>query len=184
MIIKSNSLSKPKNTPHQGLFFLLRVILFCFFVNTSSHAYETGQRSYVGSYKINLSSDVKDALDNGITLTFDCELKTEKKIWLFALPQNKIKHNFTLNYHSLSNRYLVRYFGAQAPKNFASSGEATEFISEQSVKFLNQYASKQSGAKMRLSLNKFKLLGPMRLNAFIAKQWNIDTGWILWSPEI
>jgi len=155
-----------------------------FFINAPSFAYETGQISGVNSYKITLSSDVKDALDNGITLTFDCELKTEKKLWLLSLPQNQVKYSFTLTHHSLSNRYLVHYVGAQPPKNFASAGEATDFISEKAIKFLNQYTSKQNDAKMRLSLNKFKLLGPMRLNAFVAEQWDIDTGWISWSPEI
>ena len=160
------------------------VILFHCFFNSPSHAYETGKIADAVSYKIKLSNDVKDALNNGITLTFDCELKTELKLWLFALPQKKQNHIFTLTHHSLSNRYLVHFTDAQPPKNFDSANEAVEFISEQSVKFLSRFSNDQNETKMRLSLNKFKLLGPMRLNAFIAPQWDIDTGWISWAPEI
>ena len=154
----------------------------CFTV--SSLAYEANQHLNEKSYKITLSSDVKDALDNGITLTFDCEIKTIKKIWFLSIPKNQIKYNFILTHHSLSNRYLVHYTDSQPPKNFGTASEATNFISEQSIKLLNQYASQKSDARMRLSLNKFKLLGPMRLNAFIAKQWSIDTGWVSWSSEV
>jgi len=179
--IRSNKQSNQNSQTGLGFTLLWSLILF---ISTSSYAYETGQSIESASYKINLSSDVKEALDNGITLTFDCELKTEKKLWLLSLAQNQIKYKFTLTHHSLSNRYLVQYIEAQPPKNFYSAREAIEFINEQSIKFLNQYASKQNAAKMRLSLNKFKLLGPMRLNAFIAKQWDIDTGWISWSHEI
>jgi len=178
---KPNKFSNTTNRNNRGFALLLWMF---FFISAPSYTYETGQLPGINSYKINLSSDVKNALDNGITLTLDCELKTEKTLWLLSIPQNQVKYSFTLTHHSLSNRYLVRYIGAQTPKNFDSAGEATDFISEQSIKFLNQYANKQSDAKMRLSLNKFKLLGPMRLNAFIAKQWDIDTGWISWSPEI
>jgi len=168
----------------RGVAFLLCVVTFVFLIRTPSHALETNHFYDISIYKITLSSEVKEALDNGITLTFNCELKTEKKIWLLSLPQNQAKYNFTLTHHSLSNRYLVHYLDTQPPKNFGSSGEATEFISEQSIKLLTQYSNQQSDARMRLSLNKFKLLGPMRLNAFIAKEWDIDTGWTSWSSEI
>ena len=79
----------------------------------------------------------------------------------------------------------MAYNEAQIINNFSSANEATEFITNQSFKFLQSYTSNQGDdVSMRLALNKFKLPGPMRLNAFIAKQWDIDTGWISWSPEI
>ena len=176
--------SNKQGQTNRGSALILWTMLFYFCIHTTSLAYNSNQHSSEKSYKITLSADVKEALDNGITLTFDCEIKTEKKIWFLTLPQNQLKYNFILTHHSLSNRYLVHYTESQPPKNFGSASEATDFISEQSIKLLNQYASQQSDAKMRLSLNKFKLLGPMRLNAFIAKQWSIDTGWGSWSSEI
>ena len=134
-------------------------------------------------FDIKLSSEVKEALDNGISLTFDYQLQEEKQLWFISMPENKKKYSFILTHHSLSNRYLVNYIGSTIPKNFDSAETAVSFIKEQSIKLLNLYGNENGNTVFRLSLNKFKLLGPMRLNAFTAKQWNIDSGWISWSSE-
>ncbi len=180
---RANQLSQYFFRPIVSLCVLLCFLLFLF-APTRSYAYETSHDTSNAKFSITLSQEVRDALENGIVLTFDCDLQTNKKIWFLSLPKNKEKYSFTLSRHSLSNRYLVIFKGAPAPKNFSSANEATAFISEQSFKFLQRYTSNKNDSTMRLSLNKFKLLGPMRLNAFLAKQWDIDTGWISWSPEI
>lgn len=150
----------------------------------SSAAYETGRNSGNDYLDIKLSAPIKEAADNGIPLTFDCDLRTSEMAWFISWPTQLQQHTFILSYHSLSNRYLVRSNNKEAPKNFHSIGEATDYIREQSKHLFKQYANKKAGAQMRISLNKFKLPGPIRLNAFIAEQWNINTGWIIWSPEI
>ena len=132
---------------------------------------------------LKLSTEVKDALDNGISLTFDCLIQNNKHIWFLSIPQDRQKNSFTLTHHSLSNRYLVSQADFLIPKNFDSAENAIAFIKEQTIKLFDNYSAKNATTTIRLSLNKYKLLGPMRLNAFIAQQWNIDSGWISWTTE-
>lgn len=162
----------------------LWVSVFCLLISIQSLAYETSRNLVTAPFDIELSTQVKEAVDNGIILDFDCELAVINRFWLLSWKDKQKKAQFRLTHHSLSNRYLVYYNESQAPKIFHSANEATSFITEQSIKLFRQYTTEFSHPHMRLKLNKFKLLGPMRLNAFIAKQWNIDTGWISWSPDI
>jgi len=166
------------------MLFRMWVAAFCLTYHASSAAYELGHSPDSGFKNIKLSQQAKDAVDNGITLILDCTLKTSKKIGFISWPEKKENHTFSLTRHSLSNRYLVRTNNAITPKNFHTIGEATSYIIEQSQTFFNLYSNDKDSAQMRLSLNKFKLPGPIRLNAFTASHWNFDTGWILWSSEI
>lgn len=171
---------------HQSITAYARLWLgvFCLFACTQLSAYEIGRNSVNAPFDIKLSTQVKEAVDNGIVLNFECELAKSKKLGPISWASNQKKILFRLTHHSLSNRYLVHYNEFQAPKNFDSASEATTFITEQSIKLFRQFSAENSNTVMRLSLNKFKLLGPMRLNAFISEQWNIDTGWISWSRDI
>jgi len=171
-------------TKRSGVYLQLCLGFLCLFTSTFVFAYETGQNSLNDYFRIQLSNQVKEAVDNGIVLNFDCELSNHTQWSFLKFPKNKKRHQFNLTHHSLSNRYLVRFNDVQAPKNFKSASEATAFITEKSIDFFRQYANKHNDAQMRLSLNKYKLLGPIRLNAFISEPWNIDTGWISWSPDI
>jgi len=78
--IKLDNLLNKQSKAIKGLFLLSWAMLFYSCSTVSSLAYEANQHLNEKSYKITLSSDVKGALDNGITLTFDCEIKTIKKI--------------------------------------------------------------------------------------------------------
>jgi len=167
--------------------FVLRLcVCVVFFISlcTASHAFERGYNPDSGYINFKLSPPIKEAVDNGIAITFYCKLKVNKSMGLIPWSSEIENHTFILLHHSLSNRYLVRINNIETPKNFHTIGEATNFIMEKSIKFFKQYSAQRTSTQMRLSLNKFKLPGPIRLNAFIADYWNIDTGWVSWSSEI
>ena len=152
--------------------------------STSVIAFERGHNADSGYNDFILSAEVKEAVDNGIVLSFECKLKINKTLAFISWASQKETHVFSLTHNSLSNRYLVRVNGNERPKHFDSIGEATNFIIDQSTTFFRHYSSDKRDTQMRLTLNKFKLPGPIRLNAFIADYWNIDTGWISWALEI
>ena len=146
--------------------------------------FERGHNPDSAYVNLALSPKIKEAVDNGIVITFDCKLKVNKSFAKINWASQTQAHRFMLVHHSLSNRYLVHINNSETPKNFHTIGEATNFIMETSLKFFSEYSIERSQTYMRLSLNKFKLPGPIRLNAFIAEHWNIDTGWVPWSSEI
>ncbi len=67
---------------------------------------------------------------------------------------------------------------------FRSLLEAVNFIQSESVTLLGAYTKTNEHGQMRIVLNKYELPGPMRLQAFISREWDIDTGWIKWQYEI
>jgi len=132
-------------------------------------------------FTITLSEESQQAIDNGVPLTFICEIAMQRKFVFFTWSKTLHTHRFMVSRHALSNRYLVRLNKAQKPKIFASIAQTMAYISRTSVELFNTHTAQQSKYKMRLSLSKYELPGPMRLNAFISSNWNLDTGWIAWA---
>ena len=89
--IKLYNQSNQQSQTNRGSDLVLWAMLFYFCIHTTSLAYNSNQHSSEKSYKITLSADVKEALDNGITLTFDCEIKTEKKNMVSDITAKPIK---------------------------------------------------------------------------------------------
>jgi len=133
-------------------------------------------------FTITLSEESQQAINNGVSLTFVCEFAMQKKYAFLTWNTAHHKHQFRVSRHALSNRYLVRTDNLQKPKIFVSLAQTMTYISSSSMHLFRNYIAKQSKYKMRLSLSKYELPGPMRLNAFISSDWNLNTGWIAWTP--
>lgn len=143
---------------------------------------QTNDKSWaLDNIDITLSREAREAVDAGVVLTFDCEFALREFWWLFSRENNTKLHRFTLTRHTLSNRYIVQMSEADTPHIFRSISEATNYIAAQARLLLESYSSEQNPYSMRISLNTFELPTPMRLKAFIADAWNLDTGWILWA---
>ena len=134
-------------------------------------------------FTITLSDESRQAIDNGVPLTFVCRFAMQKKFAFLTWNTDYHAHRFMVSRHVLSNRYLVRINNAQRPKIFASLTQTMAYISRVSLELFGNYSSLQNEYKMRLSLSKYELPGPMRLNAFISSDWNLDTVWIAWASE-
>lgn len=133
------------------------------------------------SLSLDLSSEARAAIDAGIPLVFTCEFAVRQPWWIFAFKSEQKTHRFSLLRHTLSNSYIVKRDLADAPHIFRSITEASNHIASQALMLLESYSSEQQAYSMRISLNKFDLPTPMRLKAFIADAWDIDTGWIVWT---
>lgn len=158
------------------------LLVALFIVNsTGSQAAETSpQDSSIDELSIELSDQAQKAINNGVLLTIDCEFATIQS-WLFIdRAMNTKKHQFTLSRHTLSNRYIVKRDDFATPHMFRSIPEATDYITKQALVLLESYTTYDTQRKMRISLNKFELPGPMRLEAFLLNKWDLDTGWLAW----
>lgn len=137
--------------------------------------------------KIELSEDVQAAIDSGVSLTFENQFAHTKNLLIIQWHTKFAQHDFVITRHTLSNRYLVHENNKVAPRIFSSTRETMAFISETALSYFSKYNSQQSHTpyerKMRLRLSKTKLPGPMRLTAFIANDWDLDSGWTSWQSD-
>lgn len=134
---------------------------------------------------IRLAKEVEEAIDGGISLTFECEFAHIERFLFFAWPEKIKRHRFVVTRHALSSRYLVHQKGQLAPRIFSSKNESLNFIANQSMDLFLKYHTqdRQSGKQsreMRLRLSKTELPAPLRLSAFITKEWDLDSGWKAW----
>ena len=127
-----------------------------------------------------LSDEAQEAINNGVTLAFECEFAKRSSFGPFSISRGKRGHRFEVLRHALSNRYIVKRDNLDTPHIFRTLAEATNYVADQASILLEFYDDAQNEYSMRLSLNKFELPGPMRLNAFISDAWDIDTGWLAW----
>ncbi|MBL4672665.1 MAG: DUF4390 domain-containing protein [Arenicella sp.] len=141
--------------------------------------------------KIELSDDVQAAIDSGVTLTFESQYAHAKRFIFFDWHTELAGHEFEVTRHTLSNRYLVYESNKVEPRIFSSTRETMTYISRASLSTFSKYIAKHqaqqlhllSEYKMRLRLSKTKLPGPMRLTAFIASDWDLDSGWTSWQSD-
>lgn len=142
-----------------------------------AHAVQTSS----DGLSLNLSDEARSAVDAGVPLVFSCRFAVRDYWWFVPIESNTIPHRFTLMRHTLSNSYIVKRDSSDTPHIFRSIPEASNFITTQALNLLESYSTDAEPYSMRISLNKFDLPTPMRLKAFIAEAWDIDTGWIIWA---
>lgn len=170
--------------------FIKHIHIACIFIGAfistlpiSASSFAQTQYQSTAKFNLNLSEEVREAVNHGVRLTFVCEFAKDRS-WLFLAWQDVQKeHRFVVSYHALSSRYLVQRDSEQSPSLFRSLDGAMDFITAQSLTLLDTYNDTQHSYNLRVSLSKHELPGPMRLNAFISGDWSLDTGWISWQSE-
>lgn len=132
----------------------------------------------IDNIDLTLSDEVQSAINSGVALSINSAFAIRTSWWLFHTSSKPKYHHFSIQRHALSNRYIVKRDDLNTPHIFLSITEATNYIAAQSVMLLEFYHDTDNPYSMRLSLNKYDLPGPMRLNAFLSSEWELDTGWL------
>ena len=177
MQTKLSSQIEPRATPSSRHV----VQLFIFIAGLMCTMHAAGQSS-ARSILIELSAEAEEALDNGVKLQFNSRYVTRQPILFFYYRRLAHQHKFEIQRHALSNRYVVRKDDLETPRIFRSVSQAMHYIAAQALVLLEFYHEEQQLTQMRISLNLYSLPGPMRLNAFLSDQWDVDTGWVDWRP--
>ncbi len=165
------------------------IVILCLIAFGNSPSSFAQNISYDGAgLTIELSDDVQAAIDSGVSLTFENQFALAQSFLFIRWHSQLVQHDFVVSHHSLSNRYLVHESNNVEPNIFSSMHEAMAYIGETALaRFSNYHAQQQPHPstmhKMRLRLSKTKLPGPMRLTAFIAKDWDLDSGWKSWHSD-
>jgi len=143
-------------------------------------AYSQGIKYQAGELEIRLSSDVEAAIDNGVPLTFVCEYAMLKKRFFVNWKAHYNRHDFVVTHHALTDSYLVSSQPGAAPRIFRSITETMGFVAQQAKNIFSTYNSADTPYQMRVRLSKTELPSPIRFNAFIATDWDLNTGWNSW----
>ncbi len=130
----------------------------------------------------NFSSDVLNALENGvpITLRIDIEVQRKRRWWVNETVAT-LEQRYQLTYHAFSDQYLVRNLNSNALYTFPSLGLAIDAIGT-----LNAYplldarfvdANDQYKVDLRTELDIEALPAPLRPIAYLTPAWRLSSDW-------
>jgi hypothetical protein len=135
-----------------------------------------------------LSTEALEALEAGVALTIELQLELNRR--RRVLPNQSVavlSQRYQLQYHALSNRYLLRNLNSGEQQSFATLfaalnqlGRVTELpvIDAALLEGNSRYQ-----VRLRAVLDTREFPGPLRLLAFWADGWRIESDWYEWRLE-
>ncbi len=132
-----------------------------------------------------LSEDAREALENGVALTFELELELlQQSTYLWDEEVASLIQRFQLQYHSLSDRYILLNLNSGASYSFslydyalASLGTVRNFplVDRRVIQPEATYV-----VRLRASLDIDELPTPLRLMAYFHPAWHLESEWYVW----
>jgi len=172
----------------------LLISLLPFFCYADQFAAEVTQaeiklqgESYVFSTNIvyNLSEKAKDALQNGVPLFWNLQVKLQQQrkfIWNLTLLDAEIRYR--IQYHALLNMYRVINEGNGEIYNFSTLSAALDLMSvviDIPLMVPNVLdPEKHYLCAVKVNFDRDALPLPLRPIAYIDPQWYLSSDWTLW----
>jgi len=134
---------------------------------------------------INFNTEVEDALNKGIPLTFlvEFQLYIPHRYW-FDDEVVSTSNQVTLSYHALSRQYLINQGNHQ--QTFATILEAKEEFTNihDWLVFEKSLLKKDKNYRARLSvrLDQSKLPKPLQVEAMSSENWKMVSQRFMWTP--
>jgi len=132
-----------------------------------------------------LSSEARDALQSGVPLTIrlDVELTHRRRFW-FDSEDATLRQLYQLEYHALSERYIVVSVNSGIQASFATLFAALESLGRIERLPLVDAALLEDGReydlRLRAVLDVEQFPGPLRLLAFWRRDWSLASDWYEW----
>ena len=132
-----------------------------------------------------LSTEARQALDSGVPLTIDIEVEflRSRRFW-FDDSEAGLRQTYELQYHALSERYLVLNRNAGEQSSFANLFSALNFLGRVNALPLIDKALLEPGElyeiRVRTSLSTEDFPGPLRLLTFWRRDWSLRSEWYSW----
>lgn len=132
-----------------------------------------------------LSTEARDALHAGVPLgiRLDVEIFHPRR-WWFDNDNAALRQAYQLEYHALSERYIVLNVNSGEQASFGSLGAALAFLGRVERLPLIDAALVEDGraydVRARAVLDEEQFPGPLRLLAFWRRDWSIASEWYRW----
>ncbi len=129
--------------------------------------------------QLELSQKAREALRNGVTLTFKLELELHSGKNLIAIK--RVGRLFQLRYLPLSQRYQLVSGVPPTLKTYSRLRYAVAQLDTLDVKFPSgPLPPGDYELRARIRLDQSRLPAPMQLPAWFSAQWRHDSGWSVW----
>lgn len=132
-----------------------------------------------------LSTEASDALHSGVPLgiRLDVEIVHPRR-WWFDNENAALLQSYQLEYHALSERYIVLNVNSGDQVSFGSLFGALEYLGRVERLPLIDAAVIDDGrgyyVRLRAVLDEEQFPGPLRLLAFWRRDWSIASEWYRW----
>jgi hypothetical protein len=132
-----------------------------------------------------LSSEALGALHSGVPLGFRLDIEIiDPRRWWFDSEGAALQQAYQLEYHALSERYLVLNTNSGEQESFASLPAALEYLGRiERLPLLDAAVLDDDRGyyvRLRASLDQEQFPGPLRLLAFWRRDWSIASEWYRW----
>lgn len=171
------------------LFYLLAVAPLAFADEFVINKVETrlSEQVYVMDAQVDylFSNRALEALASGVPLTLRMDIKVERKrSWLPDETIATLEQYYQLNYHALSNSYLVRNLNSDALYAFPSQKEAiTSLGNMRDFPLLDANLispRERYEVEIRIVLDIDSLPSPLKLIAYVTPSWYLSSDWSAW----
>lgn len=138
-----------------------------------------------GRIEYRLSTDMREALEAGVPLTFrlDVELIRLRRFWP-GVTDASLRQRYELEFHTLSERFIVLNLNSGEQMTFGTLFSALNYLGRVEELPLIDAALLESGrryeVRLRAVLDVERLSGPLRLLAFWRRDWSVASEWYVW----
>jgi hypothetical protein len=156
-----------------------------FVVRSAEVDLRSGVYFLTAAIEYRLSSEARDALQSGVPLTIrlDVELTHRRRFW-FDSEDATLRQLYQLEYHALSERYIVVSVNSGIQASFATLFAALESLGRVERLPLVDAALLEDGReydlRLRAVLDVEQFPGPLRLLAFWRRDWSLASDWYEW----
>jgi hypothetical protein len=156
-----------------------------FEVRSASVELEGGVYLLTARVEFRLSTEARDALQAGVPLNIrlDVEVIHNRRFW-FSNTIASLRQRFQLEYHALSERYIVMNVNSGQQESFGSLFGALNSLGRvYKLPLLDASLledSRDYRFRMRAFLDVEKFPGPLRLLAFWRRDWSLASDWYQW----
>jgi hypothetical protein len=156
-----------------------------FEVRTATATLQNGVYYLDGRIEYRLSTDMREALEAGVPLTFrlDVELIRIRRFWP-DVTHASLRQRYVLEFHALSERYIVLNLNSGEQVTFATLFSALNHLGRVDELPLIDAALLDDGrryeVRLRAVLDVERLSGPLRLLAFWRRDWSVASEWYTW----
>ncbi len=128
---------------------------------------------------------VLDALDSGVSITLEVEIELQQpRELLWNETVYSLHQRYQINYHALSDQYLVTNLTTQVSTSFPTRYAALQALGQVRDLPLIDLNLLQAGqeylARLRAGIVITELPAPLKLWAFLQSDWRAKSDWYIW----
>lgn len=134
---------------------------------------------------INLNDTALEALDSGVLLEFELTIRlTQRRRVVWDATFAELKQRYELQFHALTERYILRNLNSGEQASFGSLDAALEALGTVRALPVIDDALLSRGERYRVSIRAVIDIkqrgGPLALLRFIWNDWRITGEWVGW----